>query len=78
MKQVQDIFHLTLDQFNRLWDAFAKEYTGQEDHSDFDRLTGKFACLDVIVRTYFMKPSFIEKIFFGIYIRKLAKTYYNE
>ena len=76
MKRVQDIFHLTLEQFNRFWDAFAKEYTGKEDHSDFDILSGKFACLDVIVRTYFVKPTFLEKLFFGMQVRKLVKEYY--
>ena len=76
MKRVQDIFHLTFDQFNRFWDAFAKEYTGKEDHTEFDRLAGKFACLDVIVRTYFVKPSFAERLFFAIHVRKLVKAYY--
>ena len=76
MKQVQDIFHMTQDQFNRFWDAFAKEYTGKENHSDFDILSGKFACLDVIVRTYFVKPTFPEKLFFGMHVRKLVKEYY--
>ena len=76
MKQVQDIFHMSLDQFNRFWDAFAKEYTGQDDHSEFDRQSGKFACLDVIVRTYFVRPSFVEKLFFGMHVRKLVKEYY--
>ena len=76
LKQVQDIFHMTLDQFNRFWDAFAQEYTGKEDHSEFDRLAGKFACLDVIVRTYFVKPTFLEQLFFGMHVRKLVKGYY--
>lgn len=76
MKRVQDIFHMTFDQFNRFWDAFAKEYTGKEDHTEFDRLAGKFACLDVIVRTYFVKPSFAERLFFAIHVRKLVKAYY--
>ena len=76
MKQVQDIFHMSLDQFNRFWDAFAKEYTGKEDHSEFDRLAGRFACLDVIVRTYFVRPSFLEKLFFSMHVRKLVKAYY--
>ena len=76
MKRVQDIFHMTLDQFNRFWDAFATEYTGKEDHSEFDCLAGKFACLDVIVRTYFVRPTFLEKLFFGMHVRKLVKEYY--
>lgn len=78
MKQVQDIFHMTQEQFGRFWDAFAKEYTGEEDHSAFDALAGKFACLDVIVRTYFVKPTFMEKLFFGMHVRKLVKEYYAE
>ena len=77
-KQVQDIFHMTQEQFGRFWDAFAKEYTGEEDHSAFDALAGKFACLDVIVRTYFVKPTFMEKLFFGMHVRKLVKEYYAE
>ena len=76
MKRVQDIFHMTQDQFQRFWDAFAKEYTGKEDHSAFDALAGKFAALDVILRTVFQKPTFVEKLFFGVYVRKLVKNYF--
>ena len=76
MKRVQDIFHMTQDQFQRFWDAFAKEYTGKEDHSAFDALAGKFAAVDVILRTVFQKPTFVEKLFFGLYVRKLVKIYY--
>lgn len=76
MKQVQEIFHMTQEQFRRFWDAFAKAYTGKEDYSEFDRLAGKFACLDLIVRTHFVPPSFAEKLFFGFYVRRLAKQYY--
>ncbi|MBR4735386.1 MAG: TIGR02172 family protein [Bacteroidales bacterium] len=78
LKQVQEIFHMTLEQFGRFWDAFAKEYTGREDHQEFDCLAGKFACLDVIVRIYFVKPTFVERIFFSLYVRKLVKQYYAE
>ena len=77
MKRVQDLFHMTEAQLRLFWDAFAKEYTGKEDHSEFDTLAGKFACLDVIVRTYFVKPTFLEKLFFGMYVRKLVKQYYD-
>ncbi len=76
MKRVQDIFHMTLEQFRRFWDAFAREYTGKEDHSGFDALAGKFAAIDVILRTVFQKPSFAEKLFFGFQVRKLVKLYY--
>ena len=76
MKQVQDIFHMTEEQLHRFWDAFAKAYTGKDDHREFDMLAGKFACLDMIVRIHFVEPSLPEKIFFGIYVRRLVKQYY--
>ena len=76
MKRVQDIFHMSLDQFQRFWDAFAREYTGKEDHSEFDALAGKFAAIDVIVRTAFQKPTFVEKLFFGVQVKKLVKSFY--
>ena len=77
MKRVQDIFHMTLEQFHRFWDTFAKEYTGQDEHAVFDALAGRFAALDVILRTIFQKPNFVEKLFFGFYVRKLMKQYYS-
>ena len=77
MKQVQDIFHMTEEQFHRFWDAFAKEYTGQDDHIAFDAQAGRFAALDVILRNVFQKSNFIEKIFFGFYVHKLMKQYYS-
>ena len=76
MKQVQDIFHMTLEQFHRFWDAFATAYTGNDDHREFDTLAGKFACLDIIVRTHFVAPTLPEKLFFGILVRRLVKQYY--
>ena len=75
MKRVQDIFHMTMEQFHRFWDAFAKEYTGQDEHAAFDAQAGRFAALDVILRTVFQKPNFIEKLFFGFYVHKLMKQY---
>jgi len=77
MKRVQDIFHMTLEQFHRFWDAFAREYTGQDDHAAFDALAGRFAALDIVLRTVFQKPSFAEKLFFASYVRKLMKQYYS-
>lgn len=77
MKQVQDIFHMTEGQLRRFWDAFAKAYTGQDDHREFDTLAGKFACLDMIVRIHFVEPSLPEKLFFGIYVMRLVKRYYR-
>lgn len=77
MKRVQDIFHMTQEQFHRFWDAFARAYTGQEDHAAFDAQAGKFACLDIIVRTCFAPPTLPEKIFFGILVRRLVKQYFR-
>ena len=77
MKQVQDIFHMTFDQFQLFWDAFAKAYTGQANHAEFDHLAGKFACLDVILRIYFVPPTLLQKLFFGYYVRKLYKQFYK-
>ena len=77
MKQVQDIFHMTKEQLHLFWDAFAKEYTGREDHTEFDALAGKFAALDVIVRTHFVQPTLVEKLFFGVQLRRLFKQYYR-
>lgn len=77
MKQVQDIFHMTLEQFHRFWDAFAKEYTGQDDHAAFDALAGRFAALDIVLRPVFQKSNFVQKLFFSNYVRKLMKQYYS-
>ena len=77
MKRLQDIFHMTEDQLHRFWNAFAESYTGQADHTEFDTRAGKFACLDVILRTYFVKPTFLEKMFFGMHVRKLVKLFYK-
>ncbi len=35
------------------------------------------AALDVILRTVFQKPNFVEKLFFGNYVRKPMKQYYS-
>ena len=76
MKQVQDIFHMTEPQLHLFWDAFAKAYTGQDDHTEFDCQAGRFACLDMILRYEFQKCSLPEKMFFGVYIRRLIKSFY--
>ena len=54
-----------------------REYTGQDDHAAFDALAGRFAALDIVLRTVFQKPSFVEKLFFASYVRKLMKQYYS-
>jgi len=68
---------VTRDQFHRFWDAFARAYTGSADHADFDREAARFACFDVILRYAYDKPNLPEKLFFSIYIRRLAKNFQN-
>ena len=76
MKQVQEIFHMGEAQLRSFWVAFARAYTGEEDNSAFDSLAGKFACLDIVLRYEFQKPSLAEKLFFAFNIRRLIKKYY--
>lgn len=76
MRQVQGLFHMGEDQLHRFWDAFAKAYTGKEDHSEFDRLAGKFAAMDMVLCYEFHKDNLAEQIFFGVIIRRLIKKYY--
>ena len=52
MKQTQDIFHLNHEQLLYFWDCFAKEYTGQADHAEFDRKAARFAAVDMVVRVF--------------------------
>lgn len=75
MKYVQGLFHMTQEQFHRFWDAFARAYTGSADHTDFDREAARFACFDVTLRYAFDKPNLPEKLFFSIFIRRLAKHF---
>ena len=42
----------------------------------FNRLAGKFACLDLVVRNEFQKPSLVESLFFASYIRNHVKNYF--
>ena len=75
--RVRELFHMTLPQFHRFWDAFARAYTGQSDHADFDRQAGRFACMDLVLRNVFTKPSLPETVFFAAYIRMLVKRYFD-
>ena len=58
--------------------SFATEYTGSEDHARFDRLAGKHAAIDVLLRPISQKPSFLEKIFLDIYAIKLVRQYFAD
>jgi uncharacterized protein (TIGR02172 family) len=76
MKQVQEIFHMTEQQLHLFWDAFAKAYCDQDDHTEFDHLAGRFACIDIVLRYEFQESRLIEKMFFGVYIKRLIKAFY--
>ena len=54
------------------------EYVGLPDGQMGNSETGhlNIAAVDVILRTVFQKPTFVEKLFFGLYVRKLVKIYY--
>ena len=68
---------MTEKQLNLFWEAFAKEYTGQEDHAEFDTLAGKYALLDLVVRENFSHPSFAENIFFRIMANIVVRDYFK-
>ncbi len=73
IKRACDLFHMTRPQLQCFWNAFATAYTGKDDHADFDRQARRFACLDVILRYEFATPTLPEKLFFALYIHRLAK-----
>lgn len=73
LKQVQGIFHMDEALLRRFWDAFAKAYTGQEEHAAFDTQTRGYAAMDLVVRYEFIPPSMPEKIFFSMMLRRLIK-----
>lgn len=75
MKQVQDLFHMTEAQLRLFWDAFAKEYTGKENHGEFDDEAARFACLDMVLRYEFQKSSLPERLFFAFHIRRLIRKF---
>lgn len=77
MKRVQELFHMSQDQFRRFWDAFASAYTGKEDHAEFDALAGKFALADLIVRCHYDRPNFSENIFFRITARRILNRFWS-
>ena len=73
MKQAQNIFHLTREQLLLFWDVFAKDYTGKEDHSEFDRKAACFAAADMLSRVYYQKPSWLENLFFRFQLNSLMR-----
>lgn len=76
MKQARDIFHLDRGQLLRFWDAFARAYTGAEDHADFDRQAARFGAVDIVVRTVYSPASILEKLFFRMQVNALMKYFF--
>lgn len=76
MKRAQEVFHMGEEQFHRFWNAFAAAYTGQEDHADFDRLAGKYAILDLIVRYHYQPSNFLETLFFRKIVCRVIEENY--
>lgn len=74
-ERAKELFHISKEQFDRFWDAFARAYTGKDNHEEFDLQAKRFACIDIILRTHFMKPSFLEKMFFKMHVRKLIGAF---
>lgn len=73
MKQVQGIFHMDEAQLRRFWDAFAKAYTGQEEHAAFDTQARCYAAMDIVVRHEFVTSSLPEQIFLSMQLRRIIK-----
>ncbi len=75
MKKARDIFHMEKEQLLRFWDVFARTYTGQDDHSEFDRQAARFAAVDIAVRTIYANPSFLEGLFFRFQLNSLMPNF---
>lgn len=73
-KQAREVFHLTEEQLHTFWDAFAKAYTGHEDHTDFDREAARYAAADIAMRSVYTNLRFVEKLFFRMLVRDTLKT----
>ena len=75
MKPAREIFHLTREQLLQFWDLFAKDFTGQEDHAEFDRQAARFAAADMVTRVHYAKPTFLENPFFRLQLGPLMKHF---
>ena len=53
--QVQDLTHMTMQQMNNFWKAFAKAYTGTDHVEALNRELRPYAALDM-VRTSYLHP----------------------
>jgi uncharacterized protein (TIGR02172 family) len=72
----QDIFHMSQEQLKNFWNLFAEAYTGNKDISAFTALAGKFAPLDVCIRSILMPtPDAYKKLFAGV-VHSLVEKFY--
>jgi len=72
----QDIFHMNEEQLKCFWDAFATAYTGSADHADFDALAGRFAPLDVCVRSFLTPTPEAYNVLFANVVRAIVEKYF--
>jgi len=75
MKQARELFHMTQQQLHDFWDAFAKAYTGKQEHGDFDREAARFGAVDIVSRIAYVPPTLPEKIYFRILLGSLMKFF---
>ena len=72
----QDIFHMSQEQLKNFWNLFAEAYMGNKDISAFTALAGKFAPLDVCIRSILMPtPDAYKKLFAGV-VHSLVEKFY--
>jgi len=72
----QDIFHMSQEQLKNFWNLFAEAYTGNKGISAFTALAGKFAPLDVCIRSILMPtPDAYKKLFAGV-VHSLVEKFY--
>lgn len=72
----QDIFHMSQEQLKNFWNLFAEAYTGNKDIFAFTALAGKFAPLDVCIRSILMPtPDAYKKLFAGV-VHSLVEKFY--
>ena len=74
--QACDIFHMTAEQLQHFWDACVTVYTGNSDHAAFDALAGKFAPLDICVRSVLVDAPEVQKKMFGGVVHSLVEKFY--
>lgn len=73
--RARNLFHMTREQLLQLWDSFAVAYSGNESHADFDDYVKQHAAADILLRTAYDKPTFLERLFFKAQIHSVLKPF---